>query len=161
MSDRKGFVDINGSASSCFFLPAGVSQGSLLSPHLFNIFNNDITLPDDCEIAIHADDTALFCDVPLKDHAQVKDKLISAVDLVTRFFDKWKIKLNSNKTELTVFTRSSVMRKELCRKNPPILNGKTLTWRPCVKYLGIDLDRRLSFKDHIARVVKKAKIVQK
>lgn len=33
----RSFVDINGNASDLYHIPAGVPQGSLSSPHLFNV----------------------------------------------------------------------------------------------------------------------------
>ena len=38
LSDRLSFVDINGTGSKLYPIPAGVPQGSLLSPRLFNIY---------------------------------------------------------------------------------------------------------------------------
>lgn len=156
LSERQAFVDVQNNSSSRFTLPAGVPQGSLLSPHLFNIFINDIDLPENCELAIYADDTALFCDVPWKNHSQVSKKLTKAVSTVSNFFNRWKIKLNTSKTEFTVFTRSTKMKSELI-KHPPVLNGTQLEWKPSVIYLGVELDQRLAFKNHIERVINKAK----
>lgn len=156
LQNRQAFVDVQKYASTRFTLPAGVPQGSLLSPHLFNIFINDITLPENCELAIYADDTALFCVVPSKKIKQVSSQLTSAVATVSNFFDRWKIKISASKTEFTVFTRSTKM-VQLLKDQPPVLNGTKMSWKPSVTYLGVELDQRLSFKNHIQKVVSKAK----
>lgn len=59
------------------------------------------------------------------------------------------------KTEFAVFTRSTIMIKRLL-ENPLVLNGTTFEWKPCVRYLGVELDQRLSFEEHINKVIKKA-----
>ena len=66
LSERQAFVNFNDCSSFTFDIPAGVPQGSLLSPFLFNVFINDVPIPKKCYLAIYADDTALFCDVPWK-----------------------------------------------------------------------------------------------
>lgn len=156
LQDRKSFVSVNGNRSSTFNVPAGVPQGSILSPFLFNIFINDIPLPKDCHLAIFADDTSIFCNVPWKNAKKVKNILVDALEKVSTFFSDWKIKLNASKTEFIVFTQSPVMARRL-KEHPPIFGGKTFEWKDCVTYLGVDLNRKLNFQPHIDKVVAKAR----
>lgn len=81
LHDRKAFVDVNGTSSPTFEIPAGVPQGSLLSPHLFNVFINDIPTTKDTKLAIYADDTALFCDVPWKNLKSMEKKINESTQL--------------------------------------------------------------------------------
>jgi retron-type reverse transcriptase len=78
LTDRHAFVEVNGKRSPTFSIPAGVPQGSLLSPLLFNIFINDVPKPKNCQLAVYADDTALFCDAPWKNAKNLKKTLHSA-----------------------------------------------------------------------------------
>ena len=58
--DRTAFVEVNSSVSSHFSIPAGVPQGSLLAPLLYNIFVHDIPTPKGCDLALYADDSAML-----------------------------------------------------------------------------------------------------
>ena len=64
LSNRRLQVVLDGKSSQEYPVNAGVPQGSILGPTLFLLYIND--LPDDviCDIAIYADDTALYskCD---------------------------------------------------------------------------------------------------
>ena len=59
-SNRQLQVVLNGKSSQEYPVNAGVPRGSILGPTLFLLYIND--LPDDviCNIAIYADDTALY-----------------------------------------------------------------------------------------------------
>lgn len=148
LQSRKAFVEVNGQRSFVFDIPAGVPQGSLLSPLLFNIFINDVSHPKDCQLAIYADDTALFCDAPWKNVKKLKKTLEKALEKVSSFFNDWKIKINSSKTEFSVFTHSRIMKQRL-ETNPPVFDGNTFQWKDSVKYLGVHLDQKLNFQTHI------------
>jgi Reverse transcriptase (RNA-dependent DNA polymerase) len=156
LSARKSYVCVNGKDSKLFDVPAGVPQGSLLSPHLFNIFINDVPLPKNCHLAIYADDTGLYCTVPWKNAKKAHKVLTEAVVEVSNFFKSWKIKLNNSKTEFIVFTKSGVMKKRLS-KIPPIVDGVTLKWKDSVTYLGVELDQKLTIRPHINKVIAKAR----
>jgi len=138
-----------------FSVPTGVPQGSILSPHLFNVFINDIPLSDKYELAMYADDTAIICEVPWRHSKLLTKKLTSALENVSDFFNSWRIRLNPEKTEFIVFSKSLKMIRTL-NKTPVIFRNNTFNWKPFVKYLGVLLDQKLLFKQHIEWVVKKA-----
>jgi endonuclease/exonuclease/phosphatase family metal-dependent hydrolase len=158
LTNRTAHVDVNGSSSTPFHIPAGVPQGSILSPHLFNVYINDIPLNGDTQLAIYADDTALFCHVPWKNIKCVSRKLSSSLDSVSNFFRDWKIRINKSKTEIILFTKSTKMIKKL-PTNPINFDGDSLQWKNQVTYLGVVLDQKLSFRPHIDKVVQKARNV--
>ena len=60
LSDRQLHVVLDGKSSQEYPVNAGIPQGSILGPMLFQLYIND--LPDDviCNIAIYADDTTLY-----------------------------------------------------------------------------------------------------
>ena len=53
LDNRQSFVSLNNFNSTRISIPAGVPQGSPLSPFLFNIFINDLSVPQNCKIVIY------------------------------------------------------------------------------------------------------------
>jgi endonuclease/exonuclease/phosphatase family metal-dependent hydrolase len=156
LEGRKSYVEIDGKKSATFNIPAGVPQGSILSPHLFNVFINDIPLPSKCQLAIYADDTAIFCRLPWKNAKGIRKTLCDTLKGIANYFSSWRIKLNATKTKFIVFSQSRNMFKKL-DLSPPMFNGEIFEWNESVTYLGVELDRKLSFLKHIEKVVGSAK----
>lgn len=156
LENRTAFVSFNNIASSYYSIPAGVPQGSLLSPFLFNIFINDIPIPKNCKIAIYADDTALLSSVKNYDLPVLVHRMENGLKEIEKHFLEWKIKLNSAKTESILFTKSNIMRRE-SNTNKIKFNGISLNWHPTVKYLGVQLDSKLLMKQNIEYNITKAR----
>lgn len=133
-------------------------QGSLLSPHLFNIFINDFPKLKNAELAIYADDTAIFCDAPWKDAKKITKTLTTALGEASRFFHGWKIRLNTSKTEFITFTKSPTMIRRL-NDSPPSVDNTQFEWSKAVTYLGVKLDQKLLFGQHIDQQVQKARTI--
>lgn len=72
---------------------------------------------------------------------------------IEKYFEKWKINLNSSKTENILFTRKYTQNKIF---TPLIVHQQKITSKNDVKYLGIKLDKRLTFKNHIKESLRKA-----
>jgi hypothetical protein len=155
LSDRQAFVFCQSASSFVFDVTSGVPQGSLIAPHLFNLFLNDIPIPRKGHLSLYADDTAYFIEASWKNLKSIKAELIKTVNSLQSYFHDWKIKLNEAKTEFIVFSKSSKMFDKL--KNDSIsFNGHSFFWNDSVKYLGIILDKKLCFKDHIDYSINKA-----
>ena len=158
LCNRSAFVSLNKAQSFIFSILAGVPQGSVIAPHLFNIFINDIPIPSVGELALFADDTAYFVEADSSEFGYIKKKLISAVNTFQTFFQDWKISLNDNKTEFIIFSRSTNMIKR-CETDTIRINNLTFKWKSHVRYLGVHLDTKLLFKHHLDVVLNKAKAV--
>jgi hypothetical protein len=132
LEDRQAFVEVNQAKSSFFDIPAGVPQGSVLSPFLFNIYINDAPKINNCNLAIYADDTALFCDFPWRDINNIKSTLENGLSKITDYFTSWKIKINNSKAEFSIFTRSTIMKNKM-NSIFPQFNGNTFHWKKSCK----------------------------
>jgi len=142
LMDRRFVVSFSGEKSTAYRVEAGVPQGSVLGPILFNVFINDIPKSRNSELAVYADDTAVF--------SSSWDASLLARRLQT--YD-WKMSINPEKTEAIIFTRRSY-------KLPPsirILNH-SVPWTNKVKYLGVMLDSGLRWSIAIRDRVHKAMI---
>jgi len=82
---------------------AGVPQGSVLGPILFNIFINDIPKSRNSGLAVYADDIAVF--TSSWSTALLARRLQTYVNDILQFFMDWKMSINPDKSEAIVFTR--------------------------------------------------------
>ncbi|KAK9887253.1 hypothetical protein WA026_021104 [Henosepilachna vigintioctopunctata] len=96
LSGRTFRVRIGDQLSSIKEVHAGVPQGSVIGPLLYNIYTADIKTPEKCKIAQFADDTALYISSRRKEGVQkgLQEDLLK----IHKYFEKWKIKVNPIKT---------------------------------------------------------------
>jgi hypothetical protein len=95
-------VCINKTNSATHPILYGVSQGAILSSNLYNFFTADSPQSNECEIAIFADDTAIF--VFDGNHNLDCTALQSHFVTLSAYFKQWKIKINASKTQDIYFT---------------------------------------------------------
>ena len=151
LSNRKQFVSINGYKSNLADVKCGVPQGTILGPLLFFIYINDLHAAIKySEVHHFADDANL-----LNFNSCVKS-INKQVNYDLKDLSNWlkvnKISFNVGKTELVLFTSS---KKQLDHDLKIKLNGKRLYETDSVKYLGIQSDKRLTWKQHINHVALK------
>lgn len=131
--------------SPLYNIEAGVPQGqSDLSPDLCNIFTMDIPKTNETLLAtLFADDTAIL---------SINNDLTTAVhhlqehlNLIDIWSNNWMICINDRKSSRVTFTLRPGIRPaiKLKNKNIPVSNE--------IKYLGIILDERLTWKPHLQR----------
>ncbi|MBJ5496539.1 hypothetical protein JGG50_25505, partial [Salmonella enterica subsp. enterica serovar Typhimurium] len=60
LSERKFVVQVNHSFSDAKGIKAGVPQGSVLAPTLFNIYMADLKVNAPAKLALYADDAAIY-----------------------------------------------------------------------------------------------------
>jgi hypothetical protein len=154
LQHRSFFVTLRNSYSELHPIQAGVPQGSLLGPTLFNLFINDIPLiatDSNLAVSIYADDTRISVRSGSVDLAV--RKLNSALALLEPWLQKWRIQVNIHKSSVTLFSRRSRhLRGCVC---PVILFYENIPWTKETKYLGVTLDSKLTFKSHISRTLQK------
>lgn len=163
LANRTQHVSLCNTSSVSIHLKAGVPQGSVLSPLLFNLYVNDLSKTvSGCDLYQYADDTLL-----VSRHIN----LCSAISLlqtnatrVIDWFDANCIKINIDKTKLMCFS-SPLKRK--CPEIPFVLHSSKCThcicapldFVPSIKYLGIFFDCDLSWNSHLSYVAKRLRSV--
>ena len=124
-------------------------QGSVLGPLLFLIFINDIPKYPNTEISLFADDTAITAKSYRID--TIVNRLNKAAQKIFKYFKYWKIQLNTDKTEAILFTkRRPITNETVC------INNTNIEWSSHAKYLGLNLDKKLTFTYHINTICDKA-----
>ncbi|VVC44186.1 Endonuclease/exonuclease/phosphatase,Reverse transcriptase domain [Cinara cedri] len=124
LEDRFFAVKVGSEISNLAPILAGVPQGAISSPILFNIYTLDQPTTSQTSVADFADD---------KNH----------LNLLSDWYSNWRIKINNDKSSHITFTlkQSTV---------PPVyLNNKVIPSSSNVKYLGLTLDKRLTWALHI------------
>ena len=126
---------VDNKLSSPLNLLAGVPQGSILGPMLFNIFVSDLKCGLDCDVQIlqYADD----CQLLLKFDKEAKfEEIIQKVERVIGQVSKWSednlLILNNDKTQiLPIYNRNSVFSKM------PFFSKHNFTFMKEAKILGV------------------------
>ena len=125
-------------------------QGSVLGPLLFLIYINDFencsTL---CDFHLFADDSNLF--LSKKKTRVLEDNANSTLIEVSEWLNTNKLSLNVEKSNHVIFNPPQ-------QKVPSInltVNKKKIEHKEYIKYLGVLIDSKLSWKSHIRETSKK------
>lgn len=147
LSNRQQYTCIDNHKSTSMKVTHGVPQGSVLGPLLFLVYVNDINaaLPDSNKLRLYADDTNLF--VAHENPTILKTVSEEYICKLFQWFSANKLSVNKNKTCFTIFAN----------KNKPMPNAlnslkvgvNTIYKVPNAKYLGLVLDEKLIWSDHI------------
>ena len=128
---------------------SGVPQGSVLGPILFNFFINDISCFLNCKSAIFADDSLIYNAIN-----SPRDSLTLQADLdrLCLWSQANRMPFNTSKTNVLHITRSR--NKQLFSYS---MFGCDISPVSSIKYLGVTLNSKLTFDNHVNTVVTKAK----
>lgn len=149
---RKFAVHVNGAISDERSIPAGLAQGTCISPILYALYIADLPSVNNTELALYADDTAVY--TAAKRSNTIIKRLNESFQTLHAYFHKWKIKINANKTQAIIFQFDNK-----CRRIPTLAlksGNHTVELQKSVQYLGITLDSKLTFQEHITNTVNKA-----
>ena len=149
LSDRRAMVRIDGVLGKSFKLHQGVPQGAVLSPILFLFFIDGISdvIPEDAQISLYADDIAVWGQN--KDKARAQEVVQEAVSRIANWSKSHKLVLNPSKCESTLFSTcpSEANWTPLIR-----IEENVLKVNPTPTFLGVTLDRTLTFRQHVTRI---------
>jgi hypothetical protein len=141
LEDRFFIVQQCSEVSDYRMIKAGVPQGSCLSPLLYTIFTSDIPETDMTSIATYADDTVLLSSSHVPEDTSMH--LQQHLNILCEWLDKWRIQINPAKSIHVSFT----LRRGQC---PHLfLNNELIPQKNEVRYLGLILDKRLTWRSHI------------
>jgi hypothetical protein len=151
LTNRKQYVQIQDTKSSQLDINIGVPQGSILGPFLFLVFVNDLpNCSNNTKFITYADDTTLISTV---NHESTEDlnSLKNELDKVYKWLCTNKLSLNISKTKSIVF------RTPHRKLTPPVItiNNQQIENTDTFNFLGVTLDKHLTWKPHIDRITKK------
>ena len=146
LKERKQKTKLNGSYSTWRELRFGVPQGSILGPLLFNIFINDMFyFIKETKIANYADDNTIYTVEGNKE--DLLETLENETSVILNWFRVNEMKSNDDKCHLIVCNQDYVS---------ITLGKETIKNSNSVELLGIKIDAKLNFTEHVTDLCKKA-----
>ena len=159
LSDRKQYVNINGSSSRSSKLSQGVPQGSVLGPILYSLYTSplaDIANAHDLNIHSYADDTQIYLTFNTSctnDMISNKSKVEACIQDIKNWMTQNKLKMNNSKTDIIVISSSYRPRPLI---NALVVSNEPVECSATVKNIGVVFDKSLSFLSHITSTCKTA-----
>jgi hypothetical protein len=130
-------------------LNTGAPQGCVLSPVLFLLYTNALQWnTNQVFVEKYADDTVIVGLLKNDDDTEY----FNCVDFVFSWCENNFLNLNSSKTKEILWD----FRRTAHVVRPVSLNNTEIDVTTVYKYLGVMLDTKLSFRDHVVNVVKKS-----
>ena len=146
LSDRVLIYDItNGPAEKK--ITAGAAQGSILGPDLWNASYDGILrieMPSGTCLVALADEIAAVIEARKQEEAQLK--LNQVMIRVNGWMENHGLKLAIKKTEILIMTI-----KRITTVVPVKVGTETINTKEAVRHLGIKLDGKLNFREHMGR----------
>lgn len=148
LTNRKQRVKIGDTLSESKTIVKGVPQGSILGPLLFKIYIDDIArLKLKGLIQLYADDAVLK--YAERDEESLKASIMHDLPIIEEWLKKNRLLLNVKKTKILLFENRQ------CTYPNFSYNGTIIEVVKSFNYLGLQIDSRLKWQDHINHVIKK------
>lgn len=145
LSDRKFQVRIGNTLSQIQCLENGVPQGAVISTTLFSIAVNDIEkyIKSPVQYSLFVDDLTIY--LRSSNLTYLKAKLQSCINSISKWASERGFKISTEKTSCMHFCR---LRKQ--HEDPLLLlNANPIVYKDSNKFLGLIMDKKLNWKNHI------------
>jgi len=145
-------VVVNGQTSSKFPIEASVPQGSVIGPLLWNVYFNDILqlIPN---AQAYADDCTLSFTCSHPSRKETVHHINNVMGLIVAWSKKWQVTFAPEKTQAMLITRRQA---PLAHTPALVMDGMTLAYDSAISILGVQIDHRLTFTDHVRGIAKNA-----
>ena len=154
LNGRKIQVRVGNDTSDIHDLENGCPQGSVLSPILFNVIINtlDDALGDvpNLSLSQFADDSAIWTK-----HSSPKlalKKIQSALDKIEMWSQLWGFRISTLKTRAIIFSKRNINVGSLQKLT---LFGRDIEFSDRITFLGMILDKKLTWGEHIKNLIEK------
>ena len=142
----------DGISSNSSAVTSGVPQGTVLAPLLFLCFVNDIPRLVSSKIRLYADDILLYSIINSNEDCI---SLQNDIDKLLNWSRDWQLLFNYEKCEyLRITTKFHQLRISTYYMDINIIKEVS-----SVKYLGVTINSKLNWSEHIARITSKASSV--
>ena len=148
LNNRTQKVVINSKFSNKADVSSGVPQGTVLGPVLFLIFINDLPNNVNSHVRLFADDCILYRKI---NSQKDSNKLQEDLDKLQEWEKKWLMESHPDKCQLLrATTKRNIINADYN------IHGQTLLQTEFAKYLGLNINNKLSWEDHITKTATKA-----
>ena len=148
LENRTQYTQISSTHSDIQYVSCGVPQGSILGPLLFLLYINDLSsiCKSSNEILFADDTTLLYSDSSL---VNLTHKINLELNDISEWFAANKLSLNVEKTQFILFQKP---RDNTDVENITLeINGKAINGTNFVKFLGVYIDEKMKWNEHISR----------
>lgn len=143
MSNREQYVHYNNVDSKRQPITHGVPQGSILGPKLFNLYINDVPqVLKKSKCLLYADDTSIYCSG--NELQRLMTTVQDELKVLNKWFDNNKLSMNLTKTKYIIFGTKKIKNQINLKINDTLIEHVQAT-----KFLGITVDEKLCWKQHI------------
>jgi hypothetical protein len=123
---------------------------AIFKPNIFLCKYPNILNPSYFHLALYADDTAIIA--TSRNPTLLVSYLESYLNDLQRWLSEWRIAINISKSCAIIFARAG---RRFIQPRQVTIFGESIQWVETTRYLGVTVDKRLTWSPHIDQVRKK------